>query len=64
MLHVVHIGQTIERLTAIPGRGAGTDAERRAAVWLAGDVAGRGHAVWTDTHWLRPGCAAGPTDCG
>jgi len=57
MLHGVQIGQTIERLAAIPGRGAGTDAERRAAVWLAGDVADRGHDVWTDTHWVRPGWA-------
>ena len=57
MLHGVHLGQTIERLTAIEGRGAGTDAERRAAVLLAADVEARGHAVWTDTHWLRPGWA-------
>ena len=57
MLHGVHLGQTIEDLAAIPGRGAGTDAERRAAVRLERDVAARGHRVWTDTHWLRPGWA-------
>jgi hypothetical protein len=53
----MHLAETIERLAAIPGRGAGTDAERRAAVWLARDVAGRGHPVWTDVVWLRPGWA-------
>ena len=57
MLHGVPTGETIERLAAIPGRGAGTDAERRAAVWLERDLAGRGHAAWTDTFWLRPGWA-------
>ena len=57
MLHGVQLGQTIERVAAIPGRGAGTDAERRAAVLLAADAGGRGHAVWTDTHWVRPGWA-------
>ena len=35
MLHGVHLGQIIERVAAIEGRGAGTDAERRAAVLLA-----------------------------
>src|SRR5215213_9163227 len=53
----MHLAETIERLAAIQGRGAGTDAERRAAVWLARDVAGRGHPVWTDVVWLRPGWA-------
>src|SRR4051794_14971052 len=57
MLHGVHLAQTIARLAGIPARGAGTDAERRAAIWLADDVAERGHAVWTDTHWVRPGWA-------
>ena len=57
MLQGVPTGETIERLAAIPGRGAGTDAERRAAVWLERELAGRGHATWTDTFWLRPGWA-------
>jgi hypothetical protein len=57
MLHGVHIGTTIERLAAIGGRGAGTDAERRAAVWLEGDLRERGHDAWTDTFWVRPGWA-------
>src|SRR6185436_15886017 len=58
MLHEVPTaGETIQRLTAIPGRGAGTDAERRAAVWLEHDLAARGNAAWTDTYWVRPGWA-------
>jgi len=57
MLHGVQLGHIIERVASIGGRGAGTDAERRAAVLLAADVRERGHPVWTDTHWLRPGWA-------
>ena len=57
MLHGVPTGETIERLTAIPGRGAGTDAERRAALTLERDLAGRGHRAWIDIHWLRPAWA-------
>ena len=58
MLHEVPTaGETTQRLAAIPGRGAGTDAERRAAVWLERDLAERGNAAWTDTLWVRPGWA-------
>jgi hypothetical protein len=58
MLHVVSpADETTEGLAAIPGRGAGTDAERRAAVWLERDLAARGQAPWVDTVWLRPGWA-------
>ena len=57
MLHGVPTGETIERLTAIPGRGAGTDAERRAALWLERDLRERGHRAWADTYWVRPGWA-------
>src|SRR5829696_1877272 len=57
MLQGVPTGETIERLAAIPGRGAGTDAERRTAVWLERELAGRGHAASTETFWLRPGWA-------
>ena len=53
MLHGVPTGETIERLTAIPGRGAGTDAERRAALWLERDLRERGHAR-VDGHVLGP----------
>jgi hypothetical protein len=57
MLHGVSPEERIERLTAIAGRGAGTDAERRAAVWLERDLDERGHAAWAETFWLRPGWA-------
>src|SRR4051794_8815356 len=58
MLHEVPTaGETTQRLAAIPGRGAGTDAERRAALWLERDLASRGNAAWTDTFWVRPGWA-------
>ena len=51
MLHGVQLGQIIERVAAIAGRGAGTDAERRAAVLLAADV-GRARARRVDRHAL------------
>ena len=57
MLQGVHVGETIERLAAIGGRGGGTDAERRAAVWLERHLRERGHQAWTDTVWVRPGWA-------
>lgn len=57
MLHGVHVGEVIERLGAIHGRGAGTDAERRAAVWLAGLLDADGHAASIETHWVRPAWA-------
>jgi hypothetical protein len=53
MLH----GVLLDALCAIPGRGACTDAERRAARLLADELAERGHEAWIDTHWLRPGWA-------
>ena len=56
MLHGVPTGETIERLTAIPGRGAGTDAERRAALRArARPRRARPRARGSDTYWVRPG---------
>jgi hypothetical protein len=47
------------RLAAFEGRGAGTDAERRAAVWLASEVrAGRRRAA-LQSFWCRPNWALG-----
>jgi hypothetical protein len=57
MLHEVPTRERIERVAAIPGRGGGTDAERRAAVVLEHDLAERGHRACTDTFWLRPAWA-------
>ena len=44
----------LDSLCAIPRRGAATDAERRAAVWLTEDLQQRGHEASLDTYWLRP----------
>lgn len=47
-----------EHLSGIAGRGSATDAERRAAVWLAEDLYQRGHDAWLEPVWLRPRWAA------
>ncbi|MEA2125670.1 MAG: hypothetical protein QOI80_2452, partial [Solirubrobacteraceae bacterium] len=44
----------VEALTGIPDRGACTDAERRAALWLHGDLRKRGYEAWVETVWVRP----------
>ena len=44
----------VERLCAVAGRGACTDAERRAAVWLHDELRSRGHQAWVQTRWVRP----------
>lgn len=49
--------EVIERMTATPGRGAGTDAERRVAAWLAEGLRAEGHDVAVETVWIRPGWA-------
>jgi hypothetical protein len=46
---------TIARLARFAARGAGTDAERRAARWLASLVARSGRAVELEPAWVRPG---------
>lgn len=49
--------ETASRLTQFEPRGGGSDAERRAAVWLAGEVSsGRRDAV-LETFWHRPNWA-------
>lgn len=47
----------IEGLEAFKNRGAGTDAERRAAGWLAARLAGPGVDVRVETFWSRPNWA-------
>jgi hypothetical protein len=42
------------RLVTFEGRGAGTDAERRAAVWLASAVRARRRRASLETFWCRP----------
>jgi len=46
--------EVIERMGATPGRGAGTDAERRVAVWLRDGLRIEGHDVALETVWVRP----------
>lgn len=48
--------ETIASLDAFPGRGAGTDAERRAAVWLSRALNGT-RAVRLEPFWCRPNWA-------
>lgn len=49
--------ETIVALEGFKGRGPGTDAERRAARWLADELAGEGRNVWIETFWCRPNWA-------
>ena len=44
----------VEGLSAISGRGACSDAERRAALWLHDELRSRGHEAWVETRWVRP----------
>lgn len=48
---------TATQLTRFQQRGAGTDAERRAAVWLAGQLRGGRRRATLQTFWCRPNCA-------
>jgi len=48
---------TVEGLTAFTGRGAGTDAERRAGTWLADRQAATGADVNVEPFWCRPNWA-------
>jgi hypothetical protein len=41
-------------LHSFPGRGACTDAERRAAAALHDDLRARGHEAWVEARWTRP----------
>jgi hypothetical protein len=49
--------QIASRLEAFDGRGAGTDAERRAARWLAAELTSGGREVVVETFWCRPSWA-------
>jgi Peptidase family M28 len=49
--------ETIKALAAFTGRGPGTDAERRAARWLAGDLVASRYRVRIETFWCRPNWA-------
>lgn len=43
-----------KRLEGFKDRGAGTDAERRAALWLADHLSGAGRDAQTEPFWCRP----------
>jgi hypothetical protein len=49
--------ETIATLTTFDRRGPGTDAERRAARWLARELRAHGHHIDTETFWCRPNWA-------
>jgi hypothetical protein len=49
--------ETAAGLTAFENRGPGTDAERRAARWLAGELVANRHRVRIETFWCRPNWA-------
>jgi hypothetical protein len=49
--------ETATGLTEFRRRGAGTDAERRAATWLAGEVASGRREAALETFWCRPSWA-------
>jgi hypothetical protein len=44
----------VEDLYTLAPRGACTDAERRAALWLHDELRGRGHEAWMESVWVRP----------
>ncbi|HEY5316506.1 MAG TPA: M28 family peptidase [Solirubrobacteraceae bacterium] len=48
---------TIAPLTAFDGRGPGSDAERRAALWLRAELSGGGRSARVEPFWCRPGSA-------
>src|ERR1700733_16081636 len=49
--------ETIRALAAFERRGPGTDAERRAAQWLARELIAQRHPVRVETFWCRPNWA-------
>jgi Peptidase family M28 len=49
--------QTVSGLTSFARRGAGTDAERRAALWLAGELQSSRREATVETFWCRPNWA-------
>lgn len=49
--------QIVAQLTEFEGRGAGTDAERRAAQWLRAEMQSPRRAATIETFWCRPNWA-------
>ncbi len=49
--------ETVTGLTRFDRRGAGTDSERRAALWLCGELQASGQDARLETFWCRPSWA-------
>ncbi len=49
--------ETVTGLARFDRRGAGTDCERRAALWLCGELQAAGHDARLETFWCRPSWA-------
>src|SRR3954447_9650622 len=48
----------VDGVCSFSSRGACTDAERRAALWLHDELRSRLREAWVETHWVRPRRAA------
>jgi len=57
IIRAMQARETAARLESFEGRGAGTDAERRAAGWLAKELSDSRHEVVVETFWCRPSWA-------
>jgi len=53
--------ETVSGVAAFEGRGAGTDSERRAARWLASELASGSRDVIVEPFWCRPNWALAQT---
>lgn len=49
-----YMRDVVDALSSFPGRGACTDAERRAALWVHDDLRARRYDAWVETVWVRP----------
>ena len=57
MISAMRAPETVAELTKFAGRGAGSDAERRAARWLAGQLQDSGRRSRIEPFWCRPNWA-------
>ncbi len=57
MISAMRAPETVSELTKFTGRGAGSDAERRAARWLAGQLQDNGRRARIEPFWCRPNWA-------
>ena len=57
----MRVTETVSGLAGFKRRGAGTDAERRASIWLGDELARAGRDVRIDPFWCRPNTALAHT---